>query len=97
MAALGVQAAVAAAQTQSGAQHSLRSPVTAENFYFVMADRFENGSVANDLGGLPADRLSSGFDATGRGWYHGGDLAGPRATRLHRGAWDHRDLAHAEC
>ena len=27
---------------------SLRAPVTDENFYFVMADRFENGSTAND-------------------------------------------------
>ena len=49
--ACGVLAPAAAAQ--AGAQHSLRSPVTDENFYFVMADRFENGSTANDLGGLP--------------------------------------------
>ena len=27
-------------------------PVTDENFYFVMADRFENGNTANDTGGL---------------------------------------------
>ena len=33
------------------ARHSLRAPVTDETFYFVMADRFENGSTANDLGG----------------------------------------------
>ena len=32
--------------------HSLRPPVTGENFYFVMADRFENGDAANDNGGL---------------------------------------------
>ncbi len=60
----------------AGAQHSLRSPVTDENFYFVMADRFENGTPANDLGGLPADRLTSGYDPTARGFYHGGDLQG---------------------
>src|SRR3954451_22158041 len=59
-----------------GAQHSLRAASTAESFYFVMADRFENGSKANDLGGLPADRLQSGFDPTARGFYHGGDLKG---------------------
>src|SRR3954451_19251708 len=58
---------------------SLRAPLTAESFYFVMADRFENGSSANDLGGLPADRLKSGFDPTAKGFYHGGDLAGIRA------------------
>src|SRR3954468_1640200 len=75
MAALGVGAAAASAQTGE-AQHSLRSPVTDENFYFIMADRFENGTTANDLGGLPADRLVSGFDPTARGFYHGGDLRG---------------------
>jgi glycosidase len=58
------------------AQHSLRSPVTDENLYFVMADRFENGDRGNDLGGLPADRLVSGYDPTARGFYHGGDLKG---------------------
>jgi alpha-amylase len=61
-----------------GARHSLRAPLTEDNFYFVMADRFENGSTANDLGGLPVDRLQSGFDPTHKGFYHGGDLAGIR-------------------
>ena len=59
-----------------GAGHSLRAPVTGEIFYFVMADRFENGSTANDLAGLPDDRMVSGFDPTARGFYHGGDLRG---------------------
>jgi alpha-amylase len=58
------------------ALQSLRPPLTGENYYFVMADRFENGSTANDLGGLPADRLKSGFDPTHKGFYHGGDLKG---------------------
>ncbi len=58
------------------AAHSLRSPVSDQSFYFVMADRFENGDPANDLGGLPADRLVSGFDPTATGFYHGGDLKG---------------------
>jgi glycosidase len=56
--------------------HSLRGPVTDENFYFVMADRFENGSTANDTGGLGNDRLVSGFDPTRKGFYNGGDLKG---------------------
>jgi len=60
------------------AQHSLRGPVTDENFYFVMADRFENGDTANDRGGLPDDRLVSGFDPTSKAFYNGGDLAGLR-------------------
>src|SRR5512132_2929186 len=71
-----------AASAQGGggadARHSLRAPLTGESFYFVMADRFENGRADNDLGGLPADRLQSGFDPTAKGFYHGGDLAGIR-------------------
>ena len=35
------------------AHHSLRQPVTDQNFYFVMADRFDNGDPANDNGDLP--------------------------------------------
>ncbi len=58
------------------AGHSLRSPVTDEDFYFVMADRFANGSTANDTGGLGSDPLVSGFDPTKTGFYNGGDLKG---------------------
>src|SRR4029453_11564816 len=71
-----------AASAQGGggadARHSLRAPLTGESFYFVMADRFENGRTQNGLGGLPAARLQSGFDPTAKGFYHGGDLAGIR-------------------
>jgi glycosidase len=56
--------------------HSLRAPVTDENFYFVMADRFSNGSTANDDGGLGPDPMVSGFDPTKKGFYNGGDLKG---------------------
>ena len=38
-------------------KHSLRAPVTDETFYFVMADRFENGDTDNDTGGISGDRL----------------------------------------
>ncbi len=58
------------------AQDSLRKPVTDEQFYFVMADRFANGDPSNDQGGLSGDRLTTGFDPTDKGFYHGGDLAG---------------------
>ena len=60
------------------AHHSLREPVTDQNFYFVMPDRFENGDPANDNGDLPPGKGEgqSGFDPTGKGWYHGGDLKG---------------------
>ncbi|AKT51310.1 alpha-1,6-glucosidase [Arsenicicoccus sp. oral taxon 190] len=57
-------------------QDSLRPPTTRERFYFVMADRFANGSTANDTGGLTGGRLQTGFDPTDKGFYHGGDLAG---------------------
>lgn len=60
----------------SSALHSLRAPVTDENFYFVMADRFSNGDTANDTGGLGGDPMVSGFDPTKKGFYNGGDLAG---------------------
>ncbi|WP_250033950.1 alpha-amylase family glycosyl hydrolase [Paractinoplanes maris] len=75
----GAISAPAAASGGGGglpARHSLRAPVTDENFYFVMADRFDNGSTANDQGGLGADPLVSGFDPTKKGFYNGGDLAG---------------------
>jgi alpha-amylase len=64
-----------------GAHHSLREAVTDQNFYFVMADRFNNGDAANDNGGLPpgTGEGQSGFDPKVKGWYHGGDLKGLRA------------------
>ena len=55
---------------------SLRSSLTKERFYFVMADRFANGSRANDSGGLTGGPLTTGFDPTSKGFYHGGDLKG---------------------
>ncbi|WP_258069967.1 alpha-amylase family glycosyl hydrolase [Arthrobacter sp. SX1312] len=60
----------------ASARHSLRTAVTDENFYFVMADRFQNGSTANDDGGLGPDPSVSGFDPTRKGYYNGGDLQG---------------------
>src|SRR5215212_8076951 len=68
-------------RSDRAAHHSLRAPVTDQDFYFVMPDRFDNGSVANDNGGLPPGRSEgqSGFDPTGKGWYHGGDLEGLRS------------------
>jgi glycosidase len=70
--------AAASAHGDDDGLHSLRAPLTGESFYFVMADRFENGSTANDVGGLKGDRLVTGFDPTAKGFYHGGDLAGIR-------------------
>jgi glycosidase len=47
-----------------------------EIVYFVLPDRFENGDPSNDSGGLPGDRLTTGFDPAHKGFYHGGDLKG---------------------
>ncbi len=47
-----------------------------EVVYFLLPDRFENGDVSNDRGGLTGDRLTTGFDPTAKGYYHGGDLKG---------------------
>jgi len=47
-----------------------------EIVYFLLPDRFENGDRANDTGGLSGDRLTTGFDPTHKGFYHGGDLKG---------------------
>ncbi|ROR54629.1 pullulanase-type alpha-1,6-glucosidase [Luteococcus japonicus] len=58
------------------ATDSLREAVTKERFYFLMADRFANGSTANDTGGIPGDRMKNGFDPSDKGFYHGGDLKG---------------------
>src|SRR5918995_991914 len=80
--AAGALAAPAGAAPAGGdrgglpARHALRAPVTDENFYFVMADRFDNGDTANDRGGLGDDPLVSGFDPTRKGFYNGGDLDG---------------------
>src|SRR5215207_1730842 len=48
----------------------------ADQFYFVLPDRFANGDPGNDKGGYPGDRMSTGYDPTDKGFYHGGDLKG---------------------
>lgn len=63
------------ADDRSLAGRSLRKDVSRERFYFVMTDRFANGTTANDLGGYGSAAIA-GFDPTGKGWYHGGDLKG---------------------
>ena len=47
-----------------------------EVIYFLLPDRFENGDTSNDKGGFKGDRLSTGFDPTHKGFFHGGDLKG---------------------
>jgi glycosidase len=58
----------------------VRTPAADEVVYFVMTDRFADGAPGNNRGGSPSgDRLVHGYDPTGKGWYHGGDLAGLRS------------------
>jgi neopullulanase len=47
-----------------------------EIIYFVLPDRFANGDLHNDKGGINGDRLKTGYDPTHKGFYHGGDLKG---------------------
>lgn len=55
---------------------SLRSPIAADSFYFVMTDRYRDGDPANNRGGRSGGSDATGFDPTSNGYYHGGDLAG---------------------
>ncbi|MGL5865550.1 MAG: alpha-amylase family glycosyl hydrolase [Dermatophilaceae bacterium] len=66
----------ATSQDRRVAGDSRRDSLTRENFYFVMADRFANGSTANDRGGLTGGPLTTGYDPTNKAFYHGGDLKG---------------------
>ncbi|GIF08130.1 pullulanase-type alpha-1,6-glucosidase [Actinoplanes siamensis] len=51
-------------------------PAGGEQYYFVLPDRFADGDRSNNRGGLRGDRLSTGYDPTDKGFYHGGDLKG---------------------
>ncbi|MEV3938529.1 pullulanase-type alpha-1,6-glucosidase [Glycomyces sp. NPDC049804] len=48
----------------------------AEQFYFVMTDRFADGDASNNTGGMQGDALATGYDPAKRMFYQGGDLAG---------------------
>jgi alpha-amylase len=51
-------------------------PGAGQVFYFVLTDRFANGSAANDTGGIAGGPDVSGFDPTRISHYHGGDFVG---------------------
>jgi glycosidase len=87
VATLGLAAGGASAPTAAGApptpaeQRALATLPTTSAFasqrvYFVLPDRYANGDPANDRGGRTGPRGVTGFDPTGTGWYHGGDLRG---------------------
>ncbi|MFA6219431.1 MAG: alpha-amylase family glycosyl hydrolase [Erythrobacter sp.] len=75
--ALAMASCAHAQAAPEGASTSMRERLPAEEIiYFVLPDRFENGDPRNDRGGLKGDRLRTGFDPQGKGFFHGGDLAG---------------------
>jgi glycosidase len=51
-------------------------PGAGQVFYFLLTDRFANGSTANDSGGITGGPDVSGFDPTRISHYHGGDFIG---------------------
>ena len=51
-------------------------PGAGQVIYFVLTDRFANGSTLNDTGGIAGGPMKSGYDPAGVGFYHGGDLLG---------------------
>src|SRR5208283_3178103 len=51
-------------------------PGAGQTIYFVLTDRFANGSTANDRGGIDGGPDLTGFDPTRISHYHGGDFAG---------------------
>ncbi|HEU5128693.1 MAG TPA: pullulanase-type alpha-1,6-glucosidase [Glycomyces sp.] len=58
------------------AQYAAAPGDAAEQFYFVMTDRFADGDPSNNTGGIDGTALDHGFDPGQRQFYQGGDLAG---------------------
>ena len=61
---------------QEIATNYLTRPPEDDVIYFMLPDRFENGSLDNDTGGFAGGKLDHGFDPTHKGFYHGGDVKG---------------------
>ena len=58
------------------AVHVAAAPNTPESIYFVVLDRFNDGSSANNTGGFSGDQSVTGFNNTDNGYFHGGDIVG---------------------
>jgi Alpha amylase, catalytic domain len=79
---LGAASLIAAVTPLSLSAQSFRDRLPQDEVMdFMLPDRFENGDPDNDRGGLSGDRLTTGYDPTRKGFYHGGDLKG-RTARL---------------
>lgn len=68
--------ASADAALEALAAPSVRSPIAADRFYFVMTDRYRDGNPVNNTGGTAGPISVTGFEPTSDGYYHGGDFAG---------------------
>ncbi len=66
----------AGAVLEALAQPPRRSSLASQRIYFVMTDRYANGDPTNDRGGRTGTRGVTGYDPSGTGWFHGGDLRG---------------------
>ena len=73
---VALAAAMALALTASITTVKAASSKAPQSIYFVVLDRFANGSTANDQGGLTGDPSVTGFDPTDHGYFHGGDIVG---------------------
>jgi glycosidase/predicted alpha/beta superfamily hydrolase len=74
-----VSTLVAASAAKAGSPVAVPRPThpgAGQVLYFVLTDRFANGSTANDRGGLPGGRDEHGFDPASIGHFHGGDFVG---------------------
>ncbi|MFC4335852.1 pullulanase-type alpha-1,6-glucosidase [Salininema proteolyticum] len=58
------------------ARLAAREKHPAEQFYFVLTDRFADADPGNNTGGIDGGPLDHGHDPTGEAFYHGGDLQG---------------------
>jgi glycosidase len=73
----GTQVAPPTPAEQAGlAKRPTYTAFASQRIYFVMPDRYANGEAVNDRGGVTGSRAVTGYDPTGTGWYHGGDLKG---------------------
>jgi len=68
--------ATGAAETTPVSVPRFTHPGAGQVCYFLLTDRFANGTAANDTGGIMGGPDISGFDPTRISHYHGGDFAG---------------------
>jgi glycosidase len=68
--------AVTPAPASKAATGDYRYPLAGTSTYFVMTDRYANGSTANDTGGLGSSQAVNGFNPADPAFFHGGDFKG---------------------